>query len=185
MRKAAFVLALLVVFAVAVHHEGSETATNSGWSLRVDGLVGDPYTVTYGELLSLPAVNVSAVLYCVDNPSQPLKNGTWTGVPLSYLIERAKPLRNATKIVFLAGDGYTTDLWLSDVMNDTSIILAYRFNGKNITPRLVVPGRWGYKWIKDVVEIRLVDYNYLGTWERVGYSDSALINESRGRRAMS
>jgi hypothetical protein len=41
--------------------------------------------------------------------------------------------------------------------------------------RLVVPGRWGYKWISMLTRIEVLDYNYLGFWESRGYSDLAGI----------
>jgi len=41
--------------------------------------------------------------------------------------------------------------------------------------RLVIPGKWGYKWALWLNHIELVDYNYLGTWEGNGYTDEADI----------
>ncbi|ASJ09407.1 hypothetical protein A3L11_09260 [Thermococcus siculi] len=72
-------------------------------------------------------------------------------------------------------DGYTTDLYLATVMKDEDIIVAYEFNGEPITPRLVVPGRWGYKWIKYITAIEPVGYDFKGTWESAGYPDDAII----------
>jgi hypothetical protein len=44
--------------------------------------------------------------------------------------------------------------------------------------RLVVPGRWGYKWIHHLNKIELVNYDFLGKFESQGYSDSAEIFQS-------
>jgi len=41
--------------------------------------------------------------------------------------------------------------------------------------RLVVPSWWGYKWVKFVDKIKVVDYTYKGTWESSGYPDVAII----------
>ncbi|WP_457751612.1 molybdopterin-dependent oxidoreductase [Thermococcus sp.] len=152
--------------------------------IQITGLVNHPYNVTYSELHTMPSVNVSAALYCVDDPNVVRKYATWKGVPLRYLLEQAQPKNGSIKVVFYASDTYTTDLWLSDVMNDTEIIVAYKSNGIDITPRLIVPGRWGYKWIKGIVKIEVVNTNFLGTWESAGYPDDALINGSTGRRPM-
>ena len=33
----------------------------------------------------------------------------------------------------------------------------------------------GYKWVRDLIRIELVDYDFKGTYEREGYSDEAII----------
>jgi DMSO/TMAO reductase YedYZ molybdopterin-dependent catalytic subunit len=44
--------------------------------------------------------------------------------------------------------------------------------------QLVAESKWGYKWIKWITEIELSDdVDYLGTWERQGYSNSANRDE--------
>jgi DMSO/TMAO reductase YedYZ molybdopterin-dependent catalytic subunit len=57
------------------------------------------------------------------------------------------------------------------------IILAYEKDGQPLAEklRLVVPGKWGYKWISRLAQIDLVDYNFLGRYESSGYSDEANI----------
>jgi len=60
-------------------------------------------------------------------------------------------------------------------MEDT--ILAYKMNGVTLPEeqgyplRLVVPDKVGYKWVKWIVKIELVDYEYEGYWESMGYSN--------------
>jgi hypothetical protein len=79
------------------------------------------------------------------------------------------------KVGFYAADGYSTDLTIETAMRD-DIILAYENNGNPLNDlRLVVPGKWGYKWISQVTVIELVNYNFLGRWESQGYSDEANI----------
>lgn len=143
--------------------------------IQITGLVERPYNLTYDELTALPSRNVTAVLYCVDSPDRPRKNGTWTGVPLKVILERAGVMEDAYKVALYASDGYSTDLYLATIMNDEEVIIAYEFNGEPISPRLVVPGRWGYKWIKYLTKIELVSYDFKGTWESAGYPDDAYI----------
>ena len=85
------------------------------------------------------------------------------------------------KIAFYATDGFSTDLTLSSAMDD-SILVAYEKNGLPLdeTLRLVVPGRWGYKWIYHLNRIEAVNYNFLGKYESQGYSDTALTITSGG-----
>lgn len=84
-------------------------------------------------------------------------------------------------MVLYAADGFSTDLPIEDAIRQ-DIIVAYELNkqplqGQPNLPgnRLVVPGQWGYKWISGIVKIEAVDYDFLGSWERRGYPDRALI----------
>jgi DMSO/TMAO reductase YedYZ molybdopterin-dependent catalytic subunit len=124
----------------------------------------------------MPKTTVDASLICVDFPASPVANGNWAGIQLSYLFQQATVKQSAIKVAFYAEDGYTTDLTVQDVMNE-DIIIAYELNGKPLQEgfRLIVPGRWGYKWISHLVTIELVDYDFKGTWESRGYSDRAKI----------
>ncbi|MBP1911073.1 molybdopterin-dependent oxidoreductase [Thermococcus stetteri] len=184
MKKSLFAVLVLLLLAGAYYFgqsEGESEKTeevSAGPVIEVTGLVERPYNITLGELKAMPSKTLNAVLYCVDAPNKPRKNGTWTGVPLSYLLQKAGVKDGALKVALYASDGYTTDLYLRDVMEDESIIVAYEYNGKEIDPRLVVPGRWGYKWIKHLRKIEVVDYDFKGTWESVGYPDDAyVVNE--------
>jgi DMSO/TMAO reductase YedYZ molybdopterin-dependent catalytic subunit len=146
------------------------------WSLRVDGLVQNPLNLTLDELTRMPRTTVNAVLYCVDFPNKPVAEGNWTGVRLSLLLEKVKVSQDAIKIALTADDGYTTDIDLATAMRD-DVILAYELNGKPLPEKLclVVPGKWGYKWISSVSHIEFVNFDFKGLWESRGYSDEADI----------
>jgi len=152
----------------------SDTAGNPEWPLVVDGLVESPLNLTLGDLVAMPATTVYAQLYCVGLPTTPLAQGNWTGVRLGFLLEQAGASPEAVKVAFYATDGFTTDLPLTTAMRD-DIIVAYERDGEALAEnlRLVVPCKWGYKWIRDLTHIELVDYDFLGTYESVGYSDEA------------
>jgi DMSO/TMAO reductase YedYZ molybdopterin-dependent catalytic subunit len=144
------------------------------WQLRVTGLVENPLNLSWAELVALPQTTVYAQLICVDWPNQVLISGNWTGVKLRLLLETAGISPQAIKVGFLATDDFTTDLTMETAMRD-DVILAYELNGEplDVVLRLVVPGKWGYKWIHHVGNIELLDYNFLGFWESRGYSDEA------------
>jgi hypothetical protein len=92
------------------------------------------------------------------------------------LLEEATPSTDAIKVAFYAADGYSTDLPVETAMHD-DILLAYEKDGTPLNDlRLVVPGKWGYKWISQLTRIELVDYNFLGFWESRGYSDEANVS---------
>ncbi|KPJ49716.1 MAG: hypothetical protein AMJ38_02875, partial [Dehalococcoidia bacterium DG_22] len=79
-------------------------------------------------------------------------------------------------VAFYADDGFATDLTVTTAMRH-DIILAYARDGDPLTEnlRLVVPCKWGYKWMRNPVHIELVDYDFLGTYESLGLSDEADI----------
>ena len=155
----------------------SATPTEIGWQLTVTGLVEKPLDLNWSEIVAMPTSTVEATLYCVDFPGRVVMQGNWTGVKLRTLLEEAKTLSSATKVAFHAADGYSTDLTVATAMRD-DIILAYEKDGESLNDlRLVVPGKWGYKWISQLTEITLVNYNFLGRWESQGYSDEAEISQ--------
>jgi len=156
-------------------HADSDTAE---WQLTVTGLVEQPLNLSLTELTAMPQTTVNAALVCVDFPSNVVAKGNWAGVSLWLLLETAGVSSKALKVAFYASDGYSTDLPIETARRE-DVILAYEKDGVplNETLRLVVPDKWGYKWISQVVVIELVDYDFLGVWESRGYSDNADVTE--------
>jgi hypothetical protein len=148
--------------------------------LSVTGLVNHPSNFSLADLEAMPQTTVTAELYCVDYPNTVAAQGNWTGVKLSVLLDEAGGIQpGAIKVAFYASDGYTTDLTI-DAAESDNVILAYAKDGAPLGEvlRLVVPGHWGYKWIAEVVTVQLVNYNFTGKWESVGYSDDGMITQS-------
>jgi len=161
-----------------------DTAGDSEWSLIVDGLVESPLTLTFDDLVAMPTTTVHAELICVGSPTDSLAEGNWTGVRLGLILEQAGVSPEAVKVAFYADDGFTTDLTVTTAMRD-DVILAYERDGEPLTEKqLVVPGKWGYKWIREPTHIELVDYDFLGFYESRGYSDEADIPSDIGRNGV-
>jgi len=154
----------------------SGSGVEAEWTLVVDGLVRAPLSLTFDDLVAMPTSTVYSKLYCVGAPSTPLAEGNWTGVRLGLIVEEAGVSREAVKVAFYADDGFSTDLTVTTAMRD-DIILAYERDGEPLTEdvRLVVPCKWGYKWISGPTHIELVDYDFLGTYESSGWPDEAEI----------
>lgn len=156
---------------------------NDEWTIVVDGLVSNPLDLTYDDLLAMPSKTVTAKLWCVDDPTGiTARTSDWTGVPLKTILEIAGISDNAVKIALYAADGYSTDLTPETALrSDADIIIAYKKDGTFISKsgegypplQLVVPGKYGYKWVKYLTHIEVVEYDYLGYWESRGYSDEA------------
>jgi hypothetical protein len=62
------------------------------------------------------------------------------------------------------------------------VLLAYEMNGETLPRnhgfplRLVAPGKYGYKWVKWVTHIEVIDYDYKGFWESRGWDDDADVS---------
>lgn len=168
----------LVVVAVALalsmvllNNAPQETDTNQS-RVSIIGLVDHELTLTLDDLKSRANTSVVAELVCVSGQSFGTHN--WTGVKLKDLLGEASIQSNAVKVAFHAGDGFSTDLTVSDAMRE-DVIVAVLMDGEPLKDgtRLVVPGKWGYKWISGIVSIELLDFDFRGTWESSGYSDDA------------
>jgi len=152
------------------------------WMLVIDGLVDRPLNLSVSNLLLMPSTSVNAPLYCVGGGTgRSVENRTWEGVRLKLILEKAGIRPDSIKVAFYAPDGFSTDLTIQDVQRD-DVIIAYKKDGeflkdRNGNPdfRLVVPGKWGYKWIRGLNHIELVDYDFKGFYEGRGYSDEANI----------
>ncbi len=154
--------------------------SNSIPTLAITGLVENPLNLTIDDIQAMPSATEYAVLYCVDAPGTPLQEGSWTGVSLSYLLQLANVSIGAVKVAFFAPDGYTADLTIPMAMQNNTLV-AYQKDGVPLSSlQLVVPGNLGYKWITDPTQIKLVNYNFLGTTESEGYSDDATISNTVG-----
>jgi len=155
------------------------------WTLIVDGLVDRRLNLSISDLLSMSLTSVNAPLYCVGGAKYPVENGTWEGVRLKLILDKANIRPNATKVAFYAPDKFSTDLTIQDARTN-DVVIAYKKDGELLKAgdgspslRLVVPGKWGYKWIRGLNHIELVDYDFRGFYESSGYSDEANIEQGR------
>jgi DMSO/TMAO reductase YedYZ molybdopterin-dependent catalytic subunit len=173
-KTATLIAFFLISSSVAIAPPYVQVSAASEWRLTINGLVDHPMTLTIDDLKAMPVISQEATIFCVDFPQVIVTSGAWTGVPLSTLLMQAGVQPSAVKVGFFAEDGYATDL---DLTTATSgfVIVAYAKDGAPLgeTLRLVVPGRWGYKWISQLATITLFDYDFKGKWESEGYSDEA------------
>ncbi len=154
--------------------------TSDSTALTITGTVDHPTNLTLTQLQAMPKTTEYAAIICVDFPQTIVEEGNWTGVKLGTLLETAGIQSGAIKIKIAASDGFSSDLTVDAAMQ-SNIILAYEKDGQALSSlRLVVPGRWGYKWVNLVTVIEAVNYNYLGFWESKGYSDNAIIGQDPG-----
>jgi DMSO/TMAO reductase YedYZ molybdopterin-dependent catalytic subunit len=155
------------------------------WRLDVGGLVDAPYTIGYDDLLQMPPVRLTKDFQCVTGWRVP--DVRWVGVRLADIIDRASPRGEVQAVEFESFDGaYTETLTLSQARRD-DVIVAYELDGKPISAahggpvRLYVAPMYGYKSLKWLQGITLVDVPRPGYWERRGYDVDAWIGGSNGR----
>jgi hypothetical protein len=158
--------------------DGTPQVNVTAWTLVVDGQVDHPLTFTYANFTSQPNVTLVARLQCVSGPSG---TAEWNGVPLDTILAMAGVQPGAMDVVFYGADGYTSSLaW--PTQNSSDVLLAYMMNGESLPPdqgfplRVVAPNELGYKWVKWVYRIEVVNYDYKGYWESRGWSDYARIS---------
>jgi DMSO/TMAO reductase YedYZ molybdopterin-dependent catalytic subunit len=185
MKKAFLTVTAIITVVLVVAFSGSglkptaqANSNSADWQLNVTGLVDYQLNLTLSEIADMPQTTVNAALICVDYPGNVILDGNWTGVRLWFLLETAGVSPDAVKVAFYASDGFSTDLTVETAKRE-DIILAYERNGEPLSEalRLVVPGKWGYKWISQVTGIELVNYDFKGYWESRGYSDTATVSE--------
>jgi DMSO/TMAO reductase YedYZ molybdopterin-dependent catalytic subunit len=151
----------------------------SSWRLRVHGLVEQDVVLDMAALVDLGLEEHDATICCVSNEVGGGLVGTarWTGVPLSRVLDLARPLAGADQLVGRSVDGWTagfpTELaWAPDVL------VAIGMNGVELPPRhghparLIVPGLYGYvsatKWLSDIELTRWDTYD--AYWIRRGWA---------------
>ena len=152
----------------------------AGWSLRITGLVDDPYELTFDEILAMDLSDYVITLSCVSNPvgGSLVGNAVWTGVPLAVLLQRAGVQRGAQQIVGRSVDDFTAGFPTTAAYDGRNAILAVGMND-DVLPtrhgfpaRLVVAGLYGYvsavKWLE---EIHLTTWDgFDGYWVPRGWS---------------
>ena len=162
----------------------------STWQLRIHGMVRNPITITWEQLLRRPMIERYVTLACVSNEvgGDLIGNALWLGTPIRELLAEAGPLPGADQVVQRSTDGWTCGSPTSVLMDGRDALLAVGMNGQPLPVnhgfpvRMVVPGLYGYvsacKWI---TEIELSTFTAFDAyWVPRGWAQQAPIKtESR------
>jgi sulfoxide reductase catalytic subunit YedY len=156
------------------------------WTVEVYGLVNKPKTYAIEDLLSkFPQEERIYRLRCVEAWSMVIP---WTGFSLSRLLKEVEPTSDAKFVRFETVDRpdempgqkspfypwpYQEGLRLDEAMHDLTILATGLYGqpmpNQNGAPiRLVVPWKYGFKSIKSIVKIELVDKQPATLWSSVG-----------------
>ena len=155
--------------------KGPQKIDINKYRLKVVGKVENPLSLTYDEVLSLPHVKRVITLNCVEGWKETL---LFEGVRFNDIFEKAKPGDGVKTVVFYAVDGYTSSLPYEFVVKN-DLMLAFTINGRVLDEKrgfpfqVVAESKLGYKWVKWVTKVELIDKDYKGFWEKRGYSNDA------------
>jgi DMSO/TMAO reductase YedYZ molybdopterin-dependent catalytic subunit len=146
------------------------------WRFRMFGLVEEPLELDLEALRSLGERQVVVDVHCVTRWTK--LDMPWRGVPVSAVLERARPLPEARFAIAHAEQGYTANVPLEALLADDALI-AYEAEGAPLTPehgypaRLLVPSRYFWKSAKWLTGIELAAEDRPGFWEGYGYHNDA------------
>ncbi len=153
----------------------------SPWEIKVGGLVNNPKTYDLDDLKKFSLQDRIYRLRCVEAWSMVIP---WMGFPLAELLKDVEPTSNAKYVRFetiydpklMPGQKvdwyqwpYVEGLRLDEAMHDLTI-LATGLYGNSLLPqsgapvRLVVPWKYGFKSIKSIVKIDLVEEMPTSLW---------------------
>jgi sulfoxide reductase catalytic subunit YedY len=152
------------------------------WTVSVEGLVKQPRKFSMDEILKLAPLEERISRHrCVEGWSMV---APWVGYSLSVLLNQAQPTEKAGYVAFesyfeksqmphaaYAGIPfpYVEGLRLDEAMHPLAMLCVGLY-GESLPPqdgapvRVVVPWKYGFKGIKSIVKVRLVDKQPPTTW---------------------
>lgn len=157
----------------------------SPWTVKVEGLVEKPLHLDLESLKKLAPLEERVYrMRCVEGWSMVIP---WIGIPLSAVLNATKPTSKAKYVAFetlydpsqmpgqrsgLLNWPYVEGLRIDEAMNVLTILAVGMYdetlpNQDGAPVRLVVPWKYGYKGIKSVVKIKLVEKEPPTTWSQV------------------
>jgi DMSO/TMAO reductase YedYZ molybdopterin-dependent catalytic subunit len=152
------------------------------YRLEVSGLVERPLVLTLADLQNMPSTRLVRDFQCVTGWR--VSDVHWEGVRLADVLDAAGVSPKASALEFDSYDGADTESLTLDQARLPDVLVAYRMLGEPITTehggpvRLYVARMYGYKSIKWLSAIRVVDELVPGFWEQNGYPVDAWVGGS-------
>lgn len=163
------------------------------WTLKISGAVNKPQTIDVWELINTTALEERIYRFrCVEAWSMVIP---WLGFELNTLIKKADPTGNAKYVAFETlydpkqmpgqasrwmGGGidypYVEGLRMDEAMHPLTIMTVGLY-GKTLPPqngapiRLMAPWKYGFKNIKSIVGIKLVEKMPPTTWNKAAANE--------------
>ncbi len=153
------------------------------WQMRVTGEVKHKTSLGWRDVLNRKSFDQIVTLECIDTlpGGDSLGNATWRGISLKELLKDVgADGETARDVIFRAADGYDDSIPFERAMQD-DVMLAYLMNGEKLPKahgfplRLIVPGLYGIKNVKWIIEMEVYNGDYKGYWQRRGWTDEGRI----------
>jgi len=178
-----------------VRTRASDLLPDTGnWQVKIGGLVDRPTNLPIETLRKAAKPMGVHLMECAGNVRLTrfalLSAGRWAGVPLSNILDDAKPKSSATRVLISGFDHYATEsktsvpgaswIFTPEQLKASGAFLATELNGQPLTKdhgapiRLVAPGWYGCTCIKWVNEIALVNDEAEATSQMKEYAGRTL-----------
>jgi len=163
--------------------------TTTPWTVAFDGLVEKPFTIGVDELLAkMPHEERVYRHRCVEGWSMTV---VWEGFPLAEMIKLAKPLGSAKYVrmetfsrpeeapgmrQFWYPWPYVEGVTVAEAANELGFMVTGAY-GKPLPKsmgaplRLHLPWKYGFKSIKSIVKVSLVEERPVSFWEKLQASE--------------
>jgi sulfoxide reductase catalytic subunit YedY len=158
------------------------------WTIKVEGLVNKPKTFDIDGLLKMHLEDRIYRMRCVEGWSMVIP---WVGFPLSSLLNQVEPNSKAKFVEFTTlydpkrypGQQrsvlewpYVEGLRIDEAMHPLTILAVGLYgetlpNQDGAPVRLVVPWKYGFKGIKAIVKIKLVEKQPVSTWTKAASNE--------------
>jgi sulfoxide reductase catalytic subunit YedY len=166
----------------------AHTLKPNPWEIEISGEVENPMYIDLQEIFaSYPLEERIYRFRCVEGWSMVVP---WIGFTLAHILKKAKPTSKAKYVKFITeldpemfpdqqrgifGNvpyPYVEGLRIDEAMNDLTFMAVGMYGktlpNQNGAPiRLVVPWKYGFKSIKSIVSIELVEEEPLNTWKQI------------------
>jgi DMSO/TMAO reductase YedYZ molybdopterin-dependent catalytic subunit len=169
------------IYTISGHMPVFDPAT---WRLKIGGLVEQPVSLSYDELRALPHVEQVSTFHCVTGWT--VKDVHWGGVRMNDVLNAAKPLAAAHALRFVSMEVPYVDYLTLPQAELHDVMLAYEMDGQPLPRehgapvRLIIPEMYGYKNVKWLQGIDVVQQAASGYWENLGYDRDAWVGRSNG-----
>jgi sulfoxide reductase catalytic subunit YedY len=167
--------------------ENAQSYRTSPWTVSIEGLVEKPQKIDLASLLKLAPLEERIYRHrCVEAWSIVVP---WAGYSLSALLKSVDPLPKAKYVAFQSDYDrkqmpyargidfpYVEGLRLDEAMHPLTL-LCFGMYGEALPPqdgapvRLIVPWKYGFKSIKSIVKIKLVEKQPPCTWNMLQPSE--------------
>ena len=179
----------------AIQHHGHPQINMASFRVKVTGMVDRPKEMSLDDVKALGETELVAGYECSGNSPNAMQalssSGTWTGVPLTKLLDHVGVQDDARQVVFFGADSGTEEVEFRgrkyevdqqygrsmsvDEVRRSEPFLATALNGSPLSIfqgspiRLIVPGWYGAPNVKWLANIHLQHDPYLGKYQARWY----------------